>query len=114
MKKILFVSVTLVCLILSNEAESWNDKITHADMSEYAAKNSALGQDKDDYLKQLGFNKGLDDEKLEWAGKNFLLKIGSVKVPNLKTPEPRSKPWRGRQDTLITSTIHLSHGWTLV
>lgn len=53
-------------LILNNsEVLSWDDKVTHKEISRYAAENSAVKIAQDDYLKRLGFKKGLE-ETLQW------------------------------------------------
>ena len=64
------ISLTLFILfglVFNNIALSWDDKVTHKDLSTFAAENSVLSQAQGDYLITLGFNKGLD-EPLTWNG----------------------------------------------
>ena len=71
------VSLTLVILFSSfiyKDAISWDDSVTHRDFSRYASENSVLSKDKGNYLKNIGLNKGLDDEKLKWNGKKLSIK----------------------------------------
>ncbi|MFZ3136136.1 MAG: hypothetical protein WA126_01955 [Thermodesulfovibrionales bacterium] len=71
------VNITLVILfsfIIYKDAISWDDSATHKDLSRYAAESSVLSKDKGGYLKNLGLNKGLDDEKLECSGKKLSIK----------------------------------------
>ncbi len=66
MNKITFIYITLFALFSfvfnGNNAFSWDNKVTHRDLSEYAAVSSVLGKDKGDYLKNLGFDEGLKEE----------------------------------------------------
>lgn len=62
------------CLVFCNDALSWDDKVTHRDLSKYASENSVLGKG---YLSNIGLNKGLDNEVLEWAGSSTIQK-GSI------------------------------------
>ena len=61
---ILFI---LFGLVFNNSALSWDDKVTHKDLSNFAAENSVLSQAQGNYLINLGLNKGLD-EPLTWNG----------------------------------------------
>lgn len=68
MRKITFVANLQIILCIFSytyDVFAWNDKVTHADMSEYAAQNSVLDKSKGDYLSNLGFNEGLD-ETFKW------------------------------------------------
>ena len=75
MKKIHIVKsgllVFLLIFISYKSGLAWDNKITHKDLSKYAAASSILrlcnnAQDQDcDYLKNLGLNKGLL-EILKW------------------------------------------------
>jgi hypothetical protein len=55
----------LIILVFNGDALSWDNGVTHRDISQYAAGNSVLSPTKGDYLKNLGLNAGLD-EKLKW------------------------------------------------
>jgi hypothetical protein len=77
MKRTIYVSTALMAffsIIICEYALSWDDGVTHKDLSEYAAYSSLLRKCKNetdlncDYLKNLGFNKGLDKDELEWNG----------------------------------------------
>ncbi len=62
MRQPIFISslaAILFSLFLNNDAFAWDNKITHRDLSSYAAQSSVLSKDKGDYLKNLGFDKGL-------------------------------------------------------
>ena len=50
---------------------AWDDKVTHRDLSEYAAKNSIISE-RPDSLEKLGFNGGIDNI-LTWKGKNWTI-----------------------------------------
>lgn len=67
------VMCVLLNLALSSPVLSWDDKVTHRDISEIASNNSILSKSKGDYLKNLGFDKGLMQE-LEWGTKNLIIK----------------------------------------
>lgn len=70
MNKVIFISATLFILvnfIFDNDTLAWDDKVTHRDLSEFAAENSVISKGKGDYLKNLGFEKGLD-EIFKWGG----------------------------------------------
>ncbi|HDZ62034.1 MAG TPA: hypothetical protein ENH40_02675 [Nitrospirae bacterium] len=63
MNKQIFVSVTLFILfslVFGKEALSWIEE-THMNLSKYSAESSVISEDKDDYLKNLGFDKGLGE-----------------------------------------------------
>ena len=74
MKKLLLI---ILCILfnftLDKEALSWEPTVTHRDMSLYAAENSVLSKDKGDYLKNLGFEKDLE-ESFKWGETKELLK----------------------------------------
>ncbi len=54
--------------ILQTLVFSWNEDITHRDLSQSAAANSVLSRSKGDYMKNLGLEKGLN-QKVMGAGK---------------------------------------------
>lgn len=94
MKKTIFVSI--VCLasfyLICNDALSWDDKVTHKDLSKSASDNSVLGKG---YLANIGLNKGLDNEILEWAG-TTTIKKGSIKdwlAEGAQLEDSSSKLW---------------------
>ena len=60
-KKVTSIGVLLFIIIFSKNALSWDDGITHKDLSEYAAESSVLNKDKGDYLRTLGFFRGLKE-----------------------------------------------------
>ncbi len=64
---ILFV---LFSLFLDQDVFPWDNEVTHRDLSKYAADNSSLSKNKENYLKNIGFNLGLD-EILIWQGKTW-------------------------------------------
>jgi hypothetical protein len=81
MKRIIFVSMALIVffsIIICEDALTWDDSVTHKDLSEYAVENSVLRTCKNEtdlncnYLKALGLNRGLD-EVLVWLGKNWIV-----------------------------------------
>lgn len=85
MKKIYFLKFSLLVFIIFTFYKpvlAWDDKITHKDLSKYAADLSILrlcNNDQDqncNYLKTLGLNKGLL-EIIEWNG-NSTIKKGKV------------------------------------
>ena len=66
------VLITLALLIsfgpvFCKNVLAWDDKVTHKDLSEYAAEISTLSKDKGDCLKNIGFNSALD-EYIAWDG----------------------------------------------
>ena len=76
MKKFVFIANLLIILHIfcyTQDVFAWNDKVTHADMSEYAAQNSVLDKSKGDYLSNLGFNGGLD-ETFKWSSEKTVKK----------------------------------------
>ncbi len=73
---------------LTNNALSWDDKVTHKDLSEFAAENSLLDIDRGNYLKHLGLNKGLDEE-LKWNETKLPIKKWVAKGAEL---EDKSSP----------------------
>jgi hypothetical protein len=66
--------ITILCvffsLLIFQDAFSWDNEVTHKDLSEYAAKNSILSTNKGNYLNNLGFSGGLD-EVFAWQGNNW-------------------------------------------
>jgi len=68
MRKLTSIGVFLFILIFSKYALSWDDGVTHKDLSRYAAESSTLSKDKGDYLRNIGFNKGLNKDELVWNG----------------------------------------------
>jgi hypothetical protein len=76
MKEFVFIVNLLIILhVFSNTQDvfAWNDKVTHADMSEYAAQSSVLDKSKGDYLSNLGFTGGLD-ETFKWNNEKSVKK----------------------------------------
>ena len=67
---ILFI---LFGFVFNNIALSWDDKVTHKDLSEYAAENSVLDISKGNYMKNLGFQDGLD-EKFTWNNVTYQIR----------------------------------------
>ncbi len=66
MKKIVYSLIILLSVVVFyKESLSWNENITHRDLSEYAAKYSILGKTQGDRLKDIGFQDGLD-ENIRW------------------------------------------------
>jgi hypothetical protein len=63
-----------VLSIYGGVALAWNDEITHKDISEYAAEVSVLGKTSGDYLKNLGFTSGID-ENLSWGNRTQLIRL---------------------------------------
>jgi hypothetical protein len=61
MKKIkAIIMILFICFFfVSNRLEAWDNEQTHPDLSRIAAWNSVLGAQ--DYLKNIGFTKGLDE-----------------------------------------------------
>ena len=86
MRKMVHIGIFVIffaIFIFYESALSWDDGVTHKDLSEYAAESSILRgcidqQDQGcNYLKVLGFSKGLI-ESLEWNG-NSTIKTGLIK-----------------------------------
>ncbi|MFO0794246.1 MAG: hypothetical protein U0586_09275 [Candidatus Brocadiaceae bacterium] len=76
MREVTFIANLLIILHIfsyTHEVFAWNDKVTHADMSEYAAQSSVLDKSKGDYLSNLGFNRGLD-ETFKWSSEKTVKK----------------------------------------
>src|SRR3972149_2009633 len=76
MREVTFIANLLIILHIfsyTHDVFAWNDKVTHADMSEYAAQNSVLDKSKGDYLSNLGFNGGLD-ETFKWSSEKTVKK----------------------------------------
>lgn len=66
-KKIFFDALSvLFSIIFSMDALSWDNEITHRDISEASAKISILSKEKGDYLKNLGLKDGIG-EYLKWG-----------------------------------------------
>jgi hypothetical protein len=97
MKKLFFISVTLIISFILNASKnalSWDDGVTHKDLSRYAAESSVLGKSKGDYLKNLGFEKGLNEEIkwnetniiVEWLAKGAELEDAGGFIPLLQPP----------------------------
>jgi hypothetical protein len=130
------VSITLAILfgfIIYKDAISWDDGVTHKDFSKYAAESSMLSKEKGNYLKNLGLNKGLDDEKLEWSGKKLSIKDWLAKgaeledagnIAQLAVGYGRSfnhfhnplKPWEnaGLDDWIILPPFHVTGESSLI
>jgi hypothetical protein len=69
MKQVIFIGATLFVFLnfmRNNDASAWDNHITHKDLSEFAAENSVISKYREDYLKNLGFGKGLD-EIFKWG-----------------------------------------------
>ncbi|MBW1911368.1 MAG: hypothetical protein JRJ11_17805 [Deltaproteobacteria bacterium] len=69
MNKIISVSISffiLISVVFIGDASSWEGVPTHKDLTGYAAENSVLHKDKGDYLKNFGFEAGLE-EPLTWG-----------------------------------------------
>ena len=69
MNKRVFIAMSLIVLfgfIFCSNISAWNEKVTHKELSEYAAESSSLSKVKGDYLKNLGINNNLD-EYLIWG-----------------------------------------------
>ncbi len=69
------ISLTLsiiFVLVFNNIALSWTGE-THANLSKYAAENSVLSKNKDDYLKNLGFVDALDTS-VKWGEEKSITK----------------------------------------
>ena len=63
-----FLFVIVVNIGLNYSAAAWDDKVTHKDLSEYAADNSVLNSSSESYMKSLGYDGGLT-EKFGWDKK---------------------------------------------
>lgn len=75
-KSFFIISFFLLTLVYCRDVYSWDNVVTHKDLSYYAALNSILSKDKGDYLKNIGFYKGLL-EVFQWDGSSSL-KIGNI------------------------------------
>jgi hypothetical protein len=74
-KKIGITSIALCIffgIFMYQDVFPWDDEVTHKDLSEYAAITSVLSKNGGDYLKNLGFDTGLD-EVLAWQDKNWTI-----------------------------------------
>lgn len=68
MKKMTYFSIIVLILlgfVLDKNVLSWDNNITHKDLSEFAVKKSILNQVNGNYLMNLGFNGGLN-QKFKW------------------------------------------------
>jgi hypothetical protein len=54
-------------LFFYQDVLSWDDEVTHKDLSRSAGENSVLSLTGGDYLKSIGFQDGLNEE-LVWDG----------------------------------------------
>ncbi len=69
-KTLILLSIfSIIAFVFARCALSWNDSVTHMDISEYAAEISVLSTSNGDYLKNLGFNNGIE-ENLEWGNRS--------------------------------------------
>jgi hypothetical protein len=71
MKKIMRICLlffVLVSFAFEQDVLSWDNDVTHRDLSSFAAQNSVLSKTKGDYLKNIGFNKELLEE-FTWNNK---------------------------------------------
>lgn len=68
-KFLLVIALLLSCVQISY---SWNEKVTHKDLSRIAAENAVLGLNAN-YLKNLGYQNALD-EKFQWNGRSLKVK----------------------------------------
>jgi hypothetical protein len=74
MKNIIFGSITLLIFLCSQKAAlSWDNEVTHRDISEIAAASSVLSENNGNYLKNIGFDNGLMQE-LKWGEKKLFVK----------------------------------------
>ena len=64
-------SCVLFFLIMHGNSLSWDNEVTHKDLSEIAAQNSVLNAQTDNCLKNLGLNKGLK-EVFKWNKKQAI------------------------------------------
>lgn len=70
------ISLTLFILfgfVFNNIALSWDDSVTHKDLSEYAAGSSVLDKNKGDYLRNIGFVDALDTQ-VKWGEEKSIKK----------------------------------------
>lgn len=68
-RKIRYICILILIfsLISAKYSIAWDDKVTHKDISKFAAEHSVLGKNKGDYLKNIGFDNSLD-EMIIWNG----------------------------------------------
>ncbi len=87
MKRTKYVDIVVIAFLVITVCKTafcWDNAITHRDLAEYAAYSSILrmcnseADQNCDYLKNLGFNKGLDKDELVWNG-NTTIKRGYIK-----------------------------------
>jgi hypothetical protein len=78
MKKTFLIILFIFNFIFAKSVFAWNDDVTHMDLSRYATEISVLSKDKGDYLKNLGFDKGLE-EFLRWDNTETRFKKGPIK-----------------------------------
>jgi Tol biopolymer transport system component len=70
------ISLTVFILfgfVFNSIALSWDDDVTHKDLSEYAAGSSVLDKNKGDYLKNFGFVDALDTQ-VKWGEEKSIKK----------------------------------------
>lgn len=61
MRRIIVLLALKLIIFSSVNVWAWNDEYTHQDLSEKAAEHSVLSSAKGDYLKNLGFDKNLEE-----------------------------------------------------
>ncbi len=112
MRKLTSIGVLLFILTFSEYALSWDNRVTHKDLSRYAAESSVLSKDKGDFLRNIGFNRGINKDELIWNGKKRPIKEWIALGAELEdSPLSRSfnhfhnplKPWSqaGLDDWLV-------------
>ncbi|MEW6108583.1 MAG: hypothetical protein AB1632_05335 [Nitrospirota bacterium] len=91
MKKRVLVALilfTFLSFVFYKDILAWDDGVTHKDLSEFAAEDSILSENKGNYLKNLGFDKGLMQE-LKWGEKKLFVKkwlAGGAKLEDASDP----------------------------
>jgi len=66
----ILLNIFVLVLLISADLFAWDNKVTHKDLSKYAAENSVLDISKGNYImKNLGFTSGLA-EKFMWNNKS--------------------------------------------
>lgn len=107
MKK-MHISLMLFILfgfVFNNIALPWDNNVTHKDLSQFAAENSVLSKGKGDYLKNLGFEKGLD-EIFKWSGTEQKIKKW---IAEGAFREDEGSNWQGFTEQRDTLTIFIIH-----
>lgn len=66
--------VLAMFILVETGAFAWNEEVTHKDLSRVAAENSSLSKTNGDYLKYIGFSKGLDADKIVWGVKKLSIR----------------------------------------